>query len=265
VDPIEAFKVNARAGWAHFAPVQSNTTPAAAHLVRFAGIRPGVRVLDVGCGTGVAAVTAARLGAIVTGLDMTPDLLEVAQANARTAGVQVEWREGDAEALPFGDGTFDVVMSQFGHMFALRPELAVAGMLRVLKPGGTIAFSTWPPHLLIGRLFAVMASHLPPPPPGVAPPVLWGEPAVIRERLGAAVHDIRFDMGRMSAPALSPAHYRAFTEGTVGPVVKLVEALQKTDPAKLEAFRRACEALIAEYFDANLVHHDFLMTRGTKN
>ncbi len=265
MDPIEAFKANARAGWAHFAPVQAQTTPAAAHLVRFAGVRPGMRVLDVACGTGVVAVTAARLGAVVTGLDMTPDLLEAAQANARIAGVQVEWREGDAEALPFGDGAFDIVMSQFGHMFAPRPELAVTGMLRVLKPGGTIAFSTWPPHLLIGRLFALIASHLPPPPPGVAPPMLWGEPAVIRERLGAAVHDIRFDMGRMTVSALSPAHSRAFSEDTIGPVLKLVESLRATDPAKLEAFRRACEALIAEYFDANLVHQDFLMTRGTKN
>jgi SAM-dependent methyltransferase len=264
VDPLDTFKATQKAGWAHFAPVQAITTVPAALLVDFARITSGCRVLDVGCGTGVVAVTAARLGALVAGLDLTPDLLEIAHANARTAGVQVDWREGDAEALPFEDGEFDVVVSQFGHMFAPRPEIATAEILRVLRPGGTIAFSTWPPDLAIGRMFALVGRYLPPP-PGVAPPPQWGVPAVIRERLGAAVRDVTFDVGRMIVPALSPAHIGEFMERTVGPILKLVEMLEAADAAKLGRFRGELRALFADYFDGNAVHQDFLMTRAVKN
>src|SRR5262249_53486823 len=151
------------------------TTAAAACLVRHAGIRSGMQLLDVACGTGVVAITAARTGARVRGLDLTPELLERARENAYVAGVEIEFREGDVEALPYPDATLDVVPSQFGHMFAPRPEVAVAQMLRVLKPGGTIAFATWPPELLIGSSFRLVSQYMPPPPPGVSPPPQWGD------------------------------------------------------------------------------------------
>src|ERR1043165_3462809 len=167
---LDAFKAAQRQGWAHFAPLESATTPTAARLVRFAGVKSGQRVLDVGCGTGVAAVTAARRGAKVSGLDLTPELLERARENSEIAGVDIDWRQGDAEALPFKDGEFDVVLSQFGHMFAPRPDVTVGEMLRVLKPGGTIAFSTWPPELYVGRVLALTGRDMPPPPPGGSPP-----------------------------------------------------------------------------------------------
>jgi SAM-dependent methyltransferase len=264
VDPLEIFKANQKAGWAHFAPVQALTTAPAATLVAFAHVAPGHRMLDVGCGTGVVAVTAARLGARVSGVDLTPDLLDVAQRNATTAGVQVDWREGDAEALPFPNGAFDVVVSQFAHMFAPRPAMAVSEMLRVLKSGGTMAFSTWPPDLAVGRSFAVIGRYAPPPPPGMPSPAEWGVPGIIRERLGAAVRDVTFDTGRMLVPALSPAHLREFLERTVGPVVKLVEMLGASNPSKLAEFRREVDALMAEYFDGNVVRQDYLMTRAVK-
>src|SRR5438477_1479387 len=196
-DPLARFKEAQREGWAHFAPLETLTTPAAAELVRRASPRAGQRVLDVACGTGVVAVTAARSGARVTGLDLTPELLERARENSRIAGVEIDWLEGDVEKLPFGDATFDVVLSQFGHMFAPRPELAIGEMLRVLKPGGTIAFSTWPPELFVGRMFALVSSYMPPPPPGVSPPPQWGDPNIIRQRLGATVKDIVFDRATM--------------------------------------------------------------------
>src|SRR5688572_11213740 len=111
MDELAGFKEIQKQGWAHFAPLESVTTPAAARLVKHAGVRPGQRVLDVACGTGVVAVTAARLGARVTGLDFTPELLDRARENSRIAEVDVDWHEGDAEDLPFDDEAFDVVLS----------------------------------------------------------------------------------------------------------------------------------------------------------
>ncbi|MEP7028681.1 MAG: class I SAM-dependent methyltransferase [Candidatus Eisenbacteria bacterium] len=263
-DPFEQFKATQRASWASFGPLAMFTTPPAARLVRFAGVVAGQRLLEVAGGTGVVAVTAARLGAKVTGSDLTPELLEQARANAEIAGVEIEFHEADVEHLPFGDSQYDVVLSQFGHMFAPRPEVAVAEMLRVLKPGGTIAFSTWPPEHFIGRMFALTARFAPPPPPGVASPVLWGEPPIVRERLGDRVTNLTFDRDFMSTSALSPRHARHRSENSAGPVMKLVESLQANDPAKLAEFRREFDALAAEYFEMNAVRQAYLMSRGTK-
>lgn len=264
MDALDRFKANQREGWAHFAPLQAITTGPAARLVTHAGIGAGARVLDVACGTGVVAITAARRGARVTGADLTPALLEVARANARTARVDVAWEEADVECLPFGDDTFDVVVSQFGHMFAPRPAIATQEMLRVLKPGGVVAFSTWPPELLVGRMFTLMTSYLPPPPEGVVPPPLWGEPATIRERLGMRVRELSFDRGVTLVPALSPQHHRESTERTAGPLVKLVAELSASAPEILERFRAEYEALVSDYFADNLVRQDYLMTRAVK-
>ena len=263
-DALTGFKAAQRAGWAHFAPLAAMTTEPAANLVQYARIRSGQQVLDLACGTGVVAVTAARAGAKVTGLDLTPELLAVARENAQLAGVSIEFHEGDAEVLPFGDNTFDVVVSQYGHIFAPRPEVVVGEMLRVLKPGGTIAFSTWPPELYVGRVFVMTGKYLPPPPPGVSPPAQWGDPNIVRERLGARVRDVQFDRRTMRVPALSVAHHCALFERTAGPVIKLVETLSVSDPAKLEAFRREAAELTAEYYDGNILRQDYLMTRAIK-
>src|SRR5262249_49346841 len=150
---------------------------------------------------------------------------------------EIDWHEGDVEALPFQGDTFDVVVSQWGHMFAPRPDVAVREMLRVLKPGGTIAFATWPPELFTGRMFALVGRYMPPPPPGVSPPPQWGNPEIVRERLGAAVTDLVFDRGVLRAPFLSPQHVRVLFEASVGPVMKIVQSLAG-EPAKLAEFRR---------------------------
>jgi SAM-dependent methyltransferase len=264
MDPFQDFKTAQKLGWAHFAPLEVFTTPVAAQLAKHARLRAGQRVLDVGCGTGVVAVTAARQGARVTGLDLTPALLVRARENAQIAGLGIDWQEGDVEHLPLDDGTFDAVLSQFGHMFAPRPEVATAEMLRVLKPGGVIAFATWPPELFIGRTFTITSRYAPPPPPGLAPPPQWGDPNIVTERLGNAVKDIVFDRGTMRVPALSPQHFRSMFERTAGPVIKVVESLSTSDPAKLAAFRAENEALIAEYYEENVVRQEYLLTRATK-
>jgi len=264
MDPIAAFKLMQKQSWAFFSPLEALTTPAAARLANHARVSAGQAVLDVACGTGVVAVTAARRGARVTALDLTPELLARARENGDIAGVNVDWREGDVEELPFPDAAFDAVLSQFGHIFAPRPDVAIGEMLRVLKPGGTIAFSTWPPELFVGRTFALVSRYLPPPPPGVAAPPQWGDPNIVRERLGSAVVEITFNRNTMLTPALSPAHQRAMAERTAGPLVKLVEALAASDPARLDQFRREYEAIAAEYFDDNVVRSGYLLTRATK-
>ena len=264
MDSFAQFKDAQKQGWAHFAPLETFTTQTAARLVKHARVAEEQRVLDVACGTGVVAITAARAGARVTALDFTPQLLERAREHAQVAGVDVVFREGDAEQLPFDDGAFDVVLSQFGHMFAPRPDVVVREMLRVLKPAGTVAFSTWPPDVFVGRTMILVARYAPPPPPGVAPPPLWGDPNVVRERLGIAVKDVVFDRDRMLIPTLSPAHARNNFEKAAGPVIKLVEVLNASDRARLSEFRREFEALVAEYLQDNVVRQDYLLTRATK-
>ena len=261
-DGFADLKKRQREMWASFAPTAIFTTPVAAHLVAFAGVRPEEAVLDVGCGTGVVAVTAARAGARVSALDLTPELLEQARENGAVAGcAEIAWIEGDAEALPYPDATFDVVLSQFGHMFAPRPEVAVAEMRRVLKPGGRVAFATWPPEHFVGRMFAFVGRHSPPPPPGASPPPQWGEIARVGERLGEYFEPAFFDRGVMLVPALSLGHFRQFMERSVGPMQKLVENLAGA-PDSLQAIRGEFEALAAPYYSGNVVHQNYLLTRA---
>ncbi len=264
MDPIAQFKEGQKQAWSTFAPTELYTCQPAARLVAYAQIQAGQRVLDVGCGTGVVALAAARTGARVSGLDLTPGLLARARENASIAGVAIDWHEGDAEALPFEDASFDVVVSQFGHIFAPRPEVAVSQMLRVLRPGGTLAFSTWPPELYVGRMFALVARYMPPP-PGVTPPSQWGHPDTVRARLGDAVTDLRFDRGTLRAPYLSVPHVRAFMEQHVGPIMRLVQTLAG-EPARLAELRRELDQATALYFEPteNVLRQDYLMTRATK-
>ncbi len=264
MDTIAQFKQAQKEGWKFFAPLEWLTTPAAAQLVRFAGVGAGMRALDVGCGTGVVAITAARLGAQVKAIDLTPQLLERARENGTVAEVKIEWHEGDAEELAFADGTFDVVLSQFAHIFAPRPEVALKEMLRVLRPQGTIAFATWPPESLVGRTTEIRARYMTPPPAGVPSPDLWGDPRVVRERFGNAVTDIVFDRHAVLFPALSPQQYRLTIERTAGPVIKLIADLAASDPARLRAFRAEFDAAVAPYIRDNVVRQDYLLTRARK-
>ncbi|NVM86643.1 SAM-dependent methyltransferase [Variovorax sp. SG517] len=261
-DPFAEFKNRQREMWSTFAPTAMFTTPVAGHLVGFAQIAEGETVLDVGTGTGVVAVTAARRGARVTGLDLTPELIEAARENAGISGHgDIAWTEGDAENLPYADGSFDVVLSQFGHMFAPRPEVAIAEMRRVLKPGGRIAFATWPPEHFVGRMFAFIGRNSPPPPAGASPPPQWGNPAIVTERLGPHFDAPFFGRGTMHFPALSIGHFRLFLERSVGPMRKLVEGLAD-DPQKLAALRAEFDALAEPYYVDNVVHQSYLLTRA---
>ncbi|HET9843226.1 MAG TPA: class I SAM-dependent methyltransferase [Gammaproteobacteria bacterium] len=261
-DDFIAFKEIQKQSWSLFAPLEVVTTMCAATLVNFSKLSHENVVLDVGCGTGVVAITAARLGAKISAMDLSPALIDHAKKNIAIAKVEVDLQEGDVENLPYPDASFDVVLSQFGHMFAPRPSIATHEMLRVLKPGGTIAFSTWPPDLFTGRLFSLVGKFLPLP-EGVSPPPLWGDPHFVRAQLGTAVDDLTFDQGVMRFPAMSLGHYRQSVETTIGPVFKLVEESKK-DSARLQAFRDALEELASQYFTDNHIHQHFLMSRARK-
>lgn len=145
-----------------------------------ANIEPGMRVLDVACGTGNVARPAARAGARVTGLDLVPKLLEAGRTKAEAEGLHIDWREGDAEDLPFEDHQFDRVFSTFGHMFAPRHQRTASEMGRVCREGGAIVTATWTPEGTAGEIFAATGPYMPPPPEYASPPILWGREEHVR-------------------------------------------------------------------------------------
>jgi SAM-dependent methyltransferase len=180
---LDEFKTRQRAVWD--AGAYEDLSPYIADVgelvVTRAGIKAGMSVLDIACGTGNAARPAARAGARVTGLDLTPKLLEAGRAKARAEGLEIEWREGDAEDLPFEDGRFDRVLSTFGHMFAPRHQRTADEMARVSRRGGAIVTATWTPEGVVGEIFRVSAAYMPPPPDYASPPILWGREDHVRD------------------------------------------------------------------------------------
>ncbi|HEX5955685.1 MAG TPA: class I SAM-dependent methyltransferase, partial [Solirubrobacterales bacterium] len=154
--------------------VETFLLPLGPRLVEACGIGPGMNVLDVAAGTGNASIPAAKMGANVTASDLTPELLEAGRARAEAEGLTLEWVEADAENLPFGDGSFDVVMSSIGAMFAPHHQEVADELVRVCRPGGTIGLLSWTPEGMIGARVRTMAPFAPPPPPGAQPPPLWG-------------------------------------------------------------------------------------------
>jgi SAM-dependent methyltransferase len=187
-------------------------------VIAAAGVGEGTRLLDVACGTGNATIPAARAGAQATGLDLTPKLLDEARARAEAEGVQIDFVEGDAEALPFDDASFDVVVSTFGHMFAPRHQQAADELVRVSRDGGTIALCTWTPEGTVGGLFRAVGSFMPPPPDFASSPVLWGSEDHVRELLGGA-GDLSFERGEIVIEAESvDTWWESFSNG-FGPIV----------------------------------------------
>ena len=198
-------------------------------------LRPGDRVLDVACGTGNVTLPLARRGAMVTGLDLAPNLLVQARERAAAEGLTIPFDEGDAEALPYGDGAFDVVVTMFGAMFAPRPEIVAAEFGRVLKPGGLLAMANWTPMGVSGQMFRVGGQHVPPP-PGIVAPVLWGDAAVVEERLTAEFREIRTKVVAMDFDlAMNAAGAVAFFRRYFGPTQMAFNRLDEAGQAALEA------------------------------
>jgi SAM-dependent methyltransferase len=173
----EELKTRHRGMWAsgdYPRMVDTCLLPLGPRLVDACGIAPGDRVLDVAAGTGNAAIPAARRGARVVASDLTPELLEAGSRRPEAAGLDIEWVAADAERLPFESGSFDVVMSSIGVMFAPHHQAAADELARVCRPGGRIGLLSWTPEGMLGALFRTMKPFAAPPPPGVQAPPLWG-------------------------------------------------------------------------------------------
>jgi ubiquinone/menaquinone biosynthesis C-methylase UbiE len=188
------------------------------------GVAAGDTLLDVACGSGQLALIAARRGARVTGVDIATNAIEAARGRAASEGLDARFDEGDAEALPYGDAAFDIVATIFGAMFAPRPERAAREMLRVCRPGGTIAMANWTKEGFVGRMFGAIGRHVPPPP--MPSPVLWGSEGVVRERLGDGVSTLR--LARVSYRfdyPFSPSGTVEFFRQHYGPATRAFAAL----------------------------------------
>ena len=232
-----------------------------------AGVRADDTVLDVACGAGNATIPAAETGAEVTGLDLTPSLLEVEKKNAAEAGVEIEWVEGDAEQLPFEDASSDAVMSVFGCMFAPDHNAAAAEIARVMKPGGRMAICAWTPEGNVGQFFAITASHMPPPLEGFQPPVLWGTEEHVRGLFDGTGVEPSFERTSLEFVFESPDALLEEYSTKLGPLVAAKAALEPE--GKWQAL---ADELLALYERTNVsdqgdlrMSGEYLVTTGTKS
>lgn len=190
-----------------------------ARLAQACQVQRGHTVLDVATGSGNAAIPAALSGALVVACDLTPELLDAGRAEAVKAGAEVDWREADAEELPFADGEFDVVMSCVGVMFAPDHEACARELTRVCRTGGTIGLISWTPEGFVGQMLAAMKPYLAPPPPGARPAPLWGQAGYVGELLGDRVTDLdaRRETVRIEGFA-DPVAFRDYFKARYGPM-----------------------------------------------
>jgi ubiquinone/menaquinone biosynthesis C-methylase UbiE len=243
---MEDLQVRIRSTWVagDFGRVAKMAEAVAEAFVARRKIQPGTRVLDVACGTGNLAIPAARAGAVVTGIDIAPNLVGQARARARSERVDMQFDEGDVEALPYEDGSFDLVMSMWGAMFAPRPDVVTQELTRVCRSGGQIAMANWTPGGFIGQMFNAVAKHAPSP-SGMVSPILWGDEEVVRQRFGDSVAELHMVpvIARLQYP-FPPAGTVEFFRQYYGPTQRAFAALRSDAQ---NALRRDLEALFSEH------------------
>jgi ubiquinone/menaquinone biosynthesis C-methylase UbiE len=225
---------------------------------------PGMRLLDVACGSGQLALMAAKDGLDVTGVDIATNLVERARSRARAAGLHARFEEADAEVLPFADAQFDVVTSLIGAMFAPRPDLVAAELLRVCNPGGTIAMANWTPQGFVGQMFKAVSKFI--APSGMPSPVLWGDETTVRQRFDHVLSDLRLVRRHYTfSYAFPPAAVVELFRLYYGPIHQAFAAL---DAGGRDALRAELEALWAAHnraeIDRTIVHAEYLEVVGTR-
>lgn len=248
--PMAELKGRLKATWntGDYGHIATFMEPGALEFLARLTAVPGTRMLDVACGAGQLAIPAARAGVIATGVDISPNWIEQAKARARAEGLNVRFDEGDAEALPYDDAAFDLVVSIFGTMSAPRPDRVAAELLRVCRPGGRIAMANWTPEGHVGQMFKIIGKYAPPS-PLMPPPVKWGEDAVVRERLrdGVASLVTTKRMYSMHYP-FAPSEVVELFLTCYGPTNRAFAAL---DDAGRNALRSDLEQLWSKHNQAN--------------
>jgi len=265
-DPINEIKERSKSLWSlgSYGDIASYLPPMSDQLVRAAGVSRDDSVLDLACGTGVTTITARKTGAKVTGLDITPQLLVRAKQEASIAGIQdIDWKEGDAQDLPFSDNSFDVVLSSLGHIFATIPDVTVHELVRVTKVGGRIAFATWPPEHAVGKIFAVMDKYVSSTKDYSSNVMQWGIPDVIQKHLGNMVKNIHFERGALNLPLLSPNHYWNVLSTKFGPIINVIQTLEN-ESEKIESLRTGFVDAIVPFIHGNILRLDYLITVSKK-
>ena len=266
---IQQLKDSMRATWmaGDFGVVARTISTAAEEFTERLAIPAGVHALDIACGTGNVAIPLARLGAVVAGVDIAANLIVQARERAAAEGLSIAFDEGDAEQLPYADASFDAVVSMFGAMFAPRPELVASEFARVLKPGGLLAMANWNPASFTGKMFRVGSGHVPPP-PGIAPPVLWGDDATVRERLAPYFVNIQtelipIDFDLPTSPAGAVAFFRKYFGPTLMAFSRLDEAGQTAMAADLEALWASAN-IAPDPENHTLIRNEYLQVTATR-
>jgi SAM-dependent methyltransferase len=268
--PIQQIKAAMRTSWmaGDFGVIAKTIAASGDAFIARLALAPGARVLDVATGTGNLAIPAARAGCIVTGVDIAPNLLVQARERAAAEGLTATFDEGDAEQLPYPDASFDAVVTMFGAMFAPRPEIVASELARVLKPGGTLAMANWNPASFTGAMFKLGSRHTPPP-PGILPPVLWGDDATVRERLAPYFVNIHTELIPIDFDLpMAPAGVVDFFRKYFGPTQV---AFGRLDPSGQAAFAADLEALWSSANTApdptthTLVHNQYLQVIATRS
>lgn len=249
-DADRILKAKHRAMWAlgDYPAVATQVIPdLGATLVSACDVGPADRVLDIAAGSGNASIPAARTGATVVATDLTPELFDLGRRDAAEAGVTIEWQEADAEALPFGDATFDVVLSCVGVMFAPHHQVSADQLLRVTRPGGRIGLLSWTPGGFIGRMFATMKPYAPPPPPGAQPPPLWGDEQHVRTLLGDRVTDLQARSASLRVDRFTTGEdFRDFFKATYGPTIAVYRNIAD-EPDRVATLDRELADLAREH------------------
>lgn len=266
-DIDRALKARHRAMWAlgDYDAVSTQIIPELGRLlVEAVSIGPGQRVVDVAAGSGNASIPAARAGAQVVATDLTPELLEIGRLRAAGLGLDLRWQEADAEALPFGDGEFDAVISCVGVMFAPHHTASAGELVRVARPGARIGLVAWTPEGFIGQLFAAMRPYAAPPPPGAQPPPWWGREDHVRELFGDRVDDLTFEHRVLAVDHFAhPEDFRDYFRKNYGPTIAAYRGIAD-DQERTAALDRDLVDLARRHLTASGMGWEYLLVTARR-